>query len=259
MAATENLLKKSLLAGEVQLGLWLGSGHPPMAEIAAQAGFDWCLIDAEHNPTADATALAMMQAMASGRASVAMRVASGEDWLLKRALDIGVQTLVVPMVDDAEEARRIARACRYPPTGHRGMGAGQARASFYGATADYVTTANEQICVFVQAESRKALDNIDAIAAVEGVDGVFIGPADLSADMGYPGNPSAPEVQEAIAHISARTQAAGKLLGTITFDPADVPHLVDLGVRFLGIGGDIALFAAAARDLAAQAKALAKK
>jgi len=256
MPAPKNELKANLDAGKTQIGLWLGSGVPVFAEIAARAGFDWCLIDCEHNPNGDAAALVQMQAMGSGTASAAMRVVVGDDHVLKRALDIGAQTLVVPMVDTAEQAARIASACRYPPEGHRGMGAGQARATFYGEASDYVQTCNDEICLFVQAESRASVENIDAIAATPGVNGIFIGPADLSADMGYPGDPGAPEVQDAIAHIAERTLAAGKHLGTITFDPANVPQLRDLGVNFLAVGGDIALFADASRGLAGMASGL---
>jgi len=263
MSAPENKLKKQLLEGRVQCGLWMGGGNATLAEISARAGFDWCLIDGEHNPNSDAMAFAQLQAMDGGSASPVMRVASAEDWLIKRALDIGVQTLVVPMVHTVADAVRVAAACRYPGwaqgQGSRGMGAYQARASGYGAHADYVATANDEIFLFVQAESRSALENIDAIAATPGVDGVFIGPADLSADMGYPGNPGAPEVQEAIAHICARVQAAGKPLGTVTFDVNDTPGLISQGFQFIGTGGDLALFAAASRGLAAKANAYKEK
>lgn len=259
MKTKENILKQRLLAGDTTAGLWMGSGHATLAEIAARAGFDWCLIDGEHNPNSDDMALAQLQAMDGGQASAVMRVASAEDWLIKRALDIGVQTLVVPMVHTADDAARVAAACRYPGwtdgQGTRGMGAYQARASGYGAYGNYVVEANDQVFCFVQAESRAALENIDAIAATPGVDGVFIGPADLSADMGYPGNPGAPEVQDAIAHICARVQAAGKPLGTVTFDVTQTAALKDQGFQFIGVGGDLALFAAAARSLSSNAKA----
>ncbi|MGB0900569.1 HpcH/HpaI aldolase family protein [Halocynthiibacter sp.] len=258
MKTKENVLKQRLLAGDTTAGLWMGAGHAALAEIAARAGFDWCLIDGEHNPNSDDMALAQLQAMDGGQASAVMRVASAEDWLIKRALDIGVQTLVVPMVHTADDAARVAAACRYPGwvdgQGTRGMGAYQARASGYGAYENYVAEANDQVFCFVQAESRAALENIDAIAATPGVDGVFIGPADLSADMGYPGNPGAPEVKEAIAHICARIQAAGKPLGTVTFDVRDTSKLINQGFQFIGVGGDLALFAAAARKLAVDAK-----
>ncbi|WP_039017994.1 HpcH/HpaI aldolase family protein [Halocynthiibacter namhaensis] len=258
MHVPENKLAKDLRAGQVNCGLWMGAGSPTLAEIAARAGFDWCLIDGEHNPNSDDMALGQLQAMAGGGAAAVMRVASAEDWLIKRALDIGVQTLVVPMIHNAEDARRVAAACRYPGwsegQGSRGMGAYQARASGYGAYGNYVAEANDQVFCFVQAESREALENIDEIAATPGVDGVFIGPADLSADMGHPGNPGAPEVQEAIAHICSRVQAAGKPLGTVTFDVNDTQYLIDRGFQFIGVGGDLALFANAARQLAERAR-----
>ena len=222
MKTPENRLKRALDQGDVQYGLWLGSGDTRLSEIAARAGFDWCIIDGEHSTTNEMQAEDQLRGIELGGAAAVMRVASAEDWLIKRALDMGVQTLVVPMVDTADEARRVAEACRYPGwadgKGRRGMGGYQARATYYSEVTDYVAAANDQICLFVQAESRSALENIDAILATPGVDGIFIGPADLSADMGYPGNPGAPEVVEAIDHICARTRAAGKHLGTVTFD-----------------------------------------
>jgi len=255
MAAPRNRLKAQLAQGEMQIGLWLGFGSATAAEISAQAGFDWCLIDAEHNPNADAMVLAQLQAMNGAGVEAVMRVASAEDWMLKRALDLGVQSVLVPMIDTGEQAAAMVRASRYPPAGTRGMGAIQARATGYGAVSDYPTTANDQICLMVQAESRRSIENIDDIAGTEGVDVVFIGPADLSADMGYPGQPDAPEVVAAIEHAAARVRAAGKALGTITFDPARIPYYRDLGVRFLGVGGDVFCFAQAARSLSAHARA----
>lgn len=236
-----NRLKSALTAGEVQYGIWLSSGSPHLAEMAGHAGFDWCLIDGEHGPTAVTDLTGQLQALSATGASAVVRVPSANVWLIKQALDQGCQTVLVPMVDDAATAAQMARAMRYPPDGIRGMGASSARASFYGQITDYAQTANAQICLLVQAESRAALDNIDEIAATSGVDGVFVGPADLSADMGYPGQPDHPEVIAAIDHIIARTRAAGKIAGIITFDAARVPAYLAQGVTFMGVCTDITL------------------
>ena len=250
MPAPINPLKAALTRGDVQSGLWLAQASATIAEIAGNAGFDWCLIDAEHGPNTLTTIRAQLQALAGTPAAPVVRVPLGEDWMLKQVLDLGVQTVVVPMVDTAEEARRIAAAVRYPGTGSRGMGAVLARASGYGEIVDYVSSANDQIFLFVQIESEAAVENIDAIAAVEGVDGLFVGPADLSADMGFPGQPDADAVQSAIDHVYARTRAAGKVVGTVTFDPQDFQPQVDRGVTFLGLGGDSILIRHAMTALA---------
>jgi len=165
----------------------------------------------------------------------------GEDWVIKQVLDLGAQTLLVPMVDTAEQADRVVRATRYAPEGVRGLGASVARVSGFGAVADYATTANAEIGVIVQAETRRAIANLDEILAVEGVDCVFIGPADLSADMGYTGNPGAAEVVETIADAVRRIRAAGKAAGIIHYDAAAFGYYAGLGVNFLGVGADVSL------------------
>ena len=186
--------------------------------------------------------------------SIRVRIAAAEAWMVKQALDLGCQTVVVPMVDDAETARKMAQAMRYPPEGNRGMGASLARATSWGAVTDYPHTANAQVCLFVQAESAQAVENIDAIAATAGVDGVFVGPADLSADMGYPGQPDHPEVEKAIDHLIARTVAAGKIAGIITFDETRFKEYAEKGVTFLGVGGDMMTLNTALRGLAGRVK-----
>ncbi|WP_157937676.1 aldolase/citrate lyase family protein [Oceaniglobus roseus] len=256
MAAPENRLKAALAEGRLQVGLWLAFAHPTAAEIASRAGFDWCLIDAEHGPNDIPLILAQMQAMGGGAASVAVRVPVGETRILKQVLDIGAQTVLVPMVDTAEQAAALVRAVHYPPKGIRGVGAMQSRATFFGEDTGYVAGAGDQVCLMVQAETRTAMANLDAIAAVEGVDCVFIGPADLAADMGHLGNPGHPDVVAAIEDGVKRIRAAGKAAGIITFDAARIAHYAGLGFTFLGTGGDVALFTRAVRDLAAQAQAV---
>ncbi|MFQ6548187.1 HpcH/HpaI aldolase family protein [Aestuariibius sp. 2305UL40-4] len=238
MPAPKNLLKFALARGDVQHGLWLALASASVAELAGGAGLDWCLIDAEHGPNTLTTIQAQLQALAAQNCPAVVRVPAGDEWILKQVLDLGCQSVLVPLVHSAEEARAAASAVRYPPQGARGMGAALARASDYSRITDYVATANDQICLLVQAESAAAIEAIDDIAAVDGVDGVFIGPADLSADMGYPGRPDAPEVERAIDHAITRITAAGKAAGIITFDPNRFAEYREKGVTFLGVGGD---------------------
>lgn len=242
-----NRLKAALARGEVQIGLWMGFAHPGAAEIAAGAGFDWCLIDAEHGPTDLPLALAQLQAMGDATSAV-LRLPQGDRHLVKQALDLGVQTILIPMVDTAEQAAEMGRAMRYPPEGSRGVGAIQSRATRYGAIGDYVSEANAQACLIVQIESRTALDNLDEIAAQEGVDALFIGPADLAASLGYPGRPDAHEVREAIADAARRIRSAGKPLGMIAFDMDGVRDCLSQGASFVSVGGDIALYRKALVD-----------
>lgn len=253
MPAPTNKLKAALREGQVLSGLWLTLAHGSVAEIAGHAGFDWCLIDAEHGPNTLTTITAQLQALAATPAQAVVRVPLGEDWMLKQVLDLGAQTIVVPMINTAQQAAAAAAAVRYPGDGVRGMGAALARASGYGAIVDYVQSANEEICLFVQIESAEAVRNIDAIAATPGVDGLFVGPADLSADMGYPGQPEAGDVQRSITHVYERVKAAGKIVGSVTFTPDTIGQEVARGVTFLGIGGDAMVLNTGLRALAAQA------
>jgi 4-hydroxy-2-oxoheptanedioate aldolase len=250
MPAPENRLKAALARGEVQLGCWLSMATPVSAEIAGGAGFDWVLIDGEHAPNDLAAIRAQLQALNGSPSSVALRVPFGEPWILKRMLDLGVQSLLVPMIDTGEQARAMVRAVRYPPHGMRGVGSGFARASGYGAIADYQGTADDQICLMLQAESRKAIENIDDVAGTDGVDVVFIGPSDLSADMGYLGNPGAPEVVEAIQHGIARIRAAGKAVGIIAFGPGEARRWADAGVQFIATASDVNCLAGGLREIA---------
>ena len=250
MPAPVNMLKAQLLDGQLQKGLWMGLANGAVAEMAAHAGFDWCLIDAEHGPNDLITIQSQLQAMNGAPAAAVVRVPVAEDWMLKQVLDLGAQTVRIPMIDTAEQAARAGAACKYPPHGVRGVGSALARASGYNAIPDYPTTANDQVCVMVQVESRAAIDNIDAIAGTDGVDVVFIGPADLSADMGYLDQLDAPEVEAAIAHAIARIRAAGKVAGIVLFNPRDFPRYIDKGVGFLGIGSDVTVLGGALRGLA---------
>lgn len=253
MPAPLNRLKASLLAGERQMGLWIAMTHATSAEIASRAGFDWCLIDGEHAPNTVPMIQEQLRAMAAGPATPVVRLPVGDPVMVKRVLDLGVQSLVIPMINTADEARAMVAATRYPPAGTRGVGAAMARAANFGEITDIVTTANDQICLFVQAESREAIENLDEIAAVDGVDGVFIGPADLAADMGLPGQPGAPEVEAVIHEAIGRINAAGKAAGIIAFDQAKCAEWVKAGARFVAVGGDVAILARGIRAAAAAA------
>lgn len=236
MPAPANMLKAALRRGEMQIGMWLGMRSTTMAEIAALSGYDWCLIDGEHGPYDIGAIEAQLQTMAGQGAHAVVRVPAGENWMIKQVLDLGAQTVLVPMVDTGADAALMVRAVRYQ-SGVRGMGAAVVRASGYNAQPDYPETADDQICLIVQAETRKAMENIDAIASTDGVDCVFIGPADLSADMGLPMD--SPEVISAIEHMIGRIRAAGKPVGIITFDFDQMRQFADLGVCFLGVGSDV--------------------
>ena len=193
-----NPFKQALAARQALVGLWLSLAHPYAAEACATAGFQWLLIDGEHAPNDVRSTLAQLQAVAAYPAQPVVRALTGDTALIKQLLDIGAQNLLVPMVDTAEQARALVAATRYPPEGIRGVGAAVARASRWGARRDYLGAANDEVCLLVQAETRTALANLQSICAVDGVDGVFIGPADLAASMGHRGAPGHPEVQAAI-------------------------------------------------------------
>lgn len=251
MAAPGNTLKHRLAAGDVLHGLWLGMADPYAAEMAAGAGFDWVLVDGEHAPNDIRSISAQYAAIrAAGGALPLVRLPDDDPTRIKQVLDIGMQSLLVPMVESAEQADRILRATRYPPQGFRGVGAALARASGFGAVPDYLATANDEIFVMVQLESRRGLEALDAILRIDGIDGVFIGPSDLAADMGYLGQPAHPQVKAAVLDALARARAAGRAAGVLTADPAYIDACAAAGANFIGVGVDVSLFSGALRQLA---------
>jgi len=265
MQTPTNTFKQALVQGQPQIGLWLGLADPYAAEIVAGAGYDWLLIDGEHAPNDVRSILAQLQAIDSARHALphlptqaVARVPVGETALIKQYLDIGVQTILVPMVDTAAQAAQLVQAMRYPQAdgqaGIRGMGSALARASRWQRHPNYIHEANAQVCLLVQAETVEALRNLDAIAATPGVDGVFIGPADLSASMGHPGNPGHPDVQAAILDGLARIRAAGKAPGILATAPAQARQWLDAGALFVAVGVDTMLLSAAASELLARFK-----
>ena len=254
MPAPVNELKKRLLAGEQTIGCWLTLADSYAAEIAGRCGFDWCLVDGEHAPNDLRSTLAQMQALAGTETPAAVRPPIGKAYILKQLLDIGCQSFVIPMVEDRQQAEDIVRALRYPPEGIRGVGAATARASGFNSIPDYLQTANREICLIVQIESREGLANLDEIVAVDGVDGVFIGPSDLSASLGHLGNPNAPEVVAAIDDALDRIAAAGKPSGIFAINPDDARRYLGRGVAFVAVASDINSLTNGLRDRAASLK-----
>jgi 4-hydroxy-2-oxoheptanedioate aldolase len=249
--ARGNPFKAALAKQQAQIGLWLSMADAYTAEVSATAGFDWLLIDGEHAPNDVRSTLAALQAVAPYRAQPVVRAVRGEVSLIKQLLDIGVQNLLVPMVDTPDQARLIVSATRYPPGGIRGVGSAVGRASRWSARSDYLNVSDDEICLLVQAESVTALRNLESICAVDGVDGVFVGPADLAASMGHRGNPGHPEVQATIEQAMRTIIASGKAAGTLTSDPELARRYLALGCTFVATGVDILLYANAARKLAA--------
>lgn len=249
---TRNPFKAALARGEPQIGLWLSLAQPYPAEVCATAGFQWLLVDGEHAPNDVRSTLAQLQAVGAYPSHPVVRAVHGDAPLIKQLLDIGVQTLLVPMVDTAEQAAALVAATRYPPHGVRGVGAAVARASRWGARRDYLHVADDEVCLLVQAETTAALANLEAICAVDGVHGVFIGPADLAASMGHRGNPGHPAVQAAIEAAITTIVASGKAAGTLTGDLTLARRYLALGATFVAVGIDITLLAQATRKLAAE-------
>ncbi len=254
MPAPKNTFKAALKEGRAQIGLWLALANPYTAELLGGAGYDWLLIDGEHAPNDVPSLMAQLQALSASPSHAIVRPPIGEAWLIKQILDIGAQTLLVPMVESGDQARDLVRAMRYPPHGIRGVGAALARASAFNRIPDYLQTANDEVCLLLQVESRAGIAALDEIAATEGVDGVFIGPADLAADMGFLGTPGAPEVQEVVEAAILRIQSHGKAAGILTGDQALARRYLELGATFVAIGNDVTLLAGASSRLLADFK-----
>lgn len=249
MDLPRNRFKLGLNSGVTQIGLWLGIPDNTVAELVASAGFDWLLIDHEHGPFELRTVMSHLQVMAGYEVAPVVRPASDDPSLLKKFLDIGAQSLLLPMVEDAGQAQRIVQAGYYPPLGRRGVGTSLARAARWNQCPDYLRKANDELCLIVQVETARALDNLADIAAVEGVDGVFIGPSDLSASMGHIGNPEHPEVVEAISRAIETIRGAARHAGLLCLEPERVEQYVGLGASFIGVGVDTLLLSKGARDL----------
>lgn len=250
MPAPTNPFKAAIKNGETVIGCWLSLGDPLATEIAGTAGFDWLLIDGEHTPYDISKMRMQLMALEASDSHAAVRVPVGETWIIKQVLDAGAQTVLVPMVETAEQAQQLVHDVRYPPTGGRGVGYSGARCSRFGAITDYGPTADEQVCLLIQVENRAGIANLDDILAVDGIDGVFIGPADLSADMGHMGQLTHPDVQATIKDAIRRIEAAGKAPGILATTPDFTQDALDWGARFVATGLDLLILAKSLRELA---------
>lgn len=242
-----NPFKAALRRAEPLYGIWAGFATPYAAEIIATTGYDWMLVDGEHAPNTVPTLLGQLQAVAPYATHAVVRPATGDAVLIKQLLDVGVQTLMVPMVETAEQAQALVQAMRYPPHGIRGVGGGLTRATRWDGVPDYIRTAHEELCLVVQIESRRGVENAAAIAAVDGVDAVFIGPADLSTGMGYAGDAGQVEVQDCIRRTIAATRAQGKACGILAPREEDARRYAAWGCSFIAVAIDISLLRQAAQ------------
>lgn len=255
MAAPVNSFKQSLKEGRQTIGCWLTQGTAIAAEIAATADFDWLLIDTEHSPNDVPSVLAQLQAIAGYDAAAAVRPHIGETHIIKQILDLGCQTLIVPMVESAAQAELLVKSMRYPPNGIRGVGGAGARATGFSSHADYLTTADNEMCLVVQIETKAGLDALDDILTVDGVDAVFIGPSDLSANLGHIGNIGAPEVVKAVETALDKIAASDKASGIMALDPAAAKGYLARGVDFVAVSIDARTLALSLRAIAADMRA----
>lgn len=252
MELPQNKFKRALKDSKPQIGIWSSLSSHIVAEILAHAGFDWVLLDTEHSPNELPMVQSQLHAMTGGTASGVVRPAWNDMVLVKRYLDIGAQSLLLPYVQTAEEARSAVRFTRYPQAGLRGV-AGATRAAGYGRTKDYLKRADEEICLLVQAETRQSLANLEAICEVDGVDGVFIGPNDLSADLGHLGNWQHPDVWKAMEDAARRIRKCGKAPGILVGE-AEGQRCLDAGFLFVAVGADTGMLVRGSDSLAAKFK-----
>ena len=251
MNLPQNRFKRALREGRQQIGLWCTLPGSYVAEALAGAGFDWLLFDTEHSPTDPLSVLPQLQAVAPYDVSPIVRPASNDPVLIKRILDLGAQTLLIPYVQNVDEARAAVRAMRYPPEGIRGV-AGMTRATRFGRIAGYHKVAADELCLLVQIETQEALGQLENIAAVDGVDGIFIGPADLAASLGIAGELGNPKLIGTIENAIRRICACGKPAGILTPDNAFAARCIELGTTFTAVGVDAAILARGAEKLAQQ-------
>ena len=251
MDLPKNNFKHAIRAGRQQIGLWVSLANPYSAELVAGSGFDWLVLDGEHSPNAPTTVISQLQAAAAYPVSAIVRPAWNDKVLIKRYLDIGAQSLLIPYVQNANEAAEAVAAIRYPTRGVRGV-AGVTRASRFGRVADYAKRAEEELCLLVQIETREGLESLEAIAKTDGVDGVFIGPADLAAALGHLGNQQHPEVQSAIQDAIKRIRGLGKPAGILATDEASTRRYIEWGTTFTAVGLDAMVLARETEKLAAK-------
>ena len=252
MKTPHNAFKAAITNGQDQYGYWLGLCNPISAEILGLCGYDWLLIDAEHAPNDLRTVREQLVAIGNTPSHPVVRIVEANTALIKQMLDLGVQSLLVPMVETAAQAEQLVRAVRYPPAGVRGVGTALARASRWNNVEGYFADADSQMCLLIQVESITDMQNLDEILSVEGIDGVFFGPADLAASMGYLGQPAHPEVVSVMEDGIRRTRAAGKAAGTLATNKTVARNYQSCGVNFVALGVDTLAIAAAARATLAE-------
>lgn len=243
-----NKFRQSLIQGETLIGCWCALANPVSTEVLGLAGFDWLVLDGEHAPNDITTFVPQLMALKGSHSAPVVRPPCNEPVIIKRLLDIGFYNLLIPFVETEEQALQAVASTRYPPAGIRGVSVAH-RSNNFGTVPDYFATINDNITVMVQIESQQGVDNIDAIAAVEGVDGIFVGPGDLSAALGYLGQPNHPNVQEVIRHIFTRAKAHGKPSGILAPAEADARRYLEWGATFVAVGSDLGAFRAATQAL----------
>jgi len=247
-SAFPNRFRADLISRKRLIGCWCSLGNPITTEVLGVAGFDWLLLDGEHSPNDVLTFIPQLMALKDSVSAPVVRPAWNDPVEIKRLLDAGFYNFLIPMVESVDAARAAVAATRYPPQGIRGVSVSQ-RGNRYGTVKDYLQRANEQACVMVQIESRKGMAAAAEIAAVDGVDGVFIGPSDLAAGLGQLGNPNHPDVQAAIREIFATVAATGKPLGTLAPVEADARRYLEWGATFVAVGSDLGVFRSATQAL----------
>ncbi len=248
-----NNLKENINRLETTFGLWHGLTSTYAAEICAGAGFDWICIDWEHGPFELTSVLSHLQAIEPYETEAIVRPPQGDPTIMKQLLDLGARNFVVPMIETAQQAESVVRSVHYPPAGIRGVGTGLGRAAKWGRTPDYVKTADDQICLLLQVESVKGVENLESILKIDGVDGIFIGPADLSASMGYFGK-AHEAVKEQITSALQTVRSYGKTAGILALTREDADFYRDKGANMIGVGVDTMLLARATSELAASFK-----
>ena len=254
MPAPINTFKQALANGETVIGCWLSLANSFSTEAMGTTGFDWLLVDSEHSPNDIRSLREQLIALDTSPSTAVVRVPIGETWIIKQVLDIGAQNILVPMVESAEEARELVRACRYPPDGIRGVGYVTTRAGGFGKIPDYGKTADEQICLLVQVENRAGLEALDEILKIDGIDGVFIGPADLSADLGHMSDMMHPDMQKVIMSSIEKIAASGKAPGILSLNDEMTQKSLDAGARFVAVGIDMITLTTTASALSAKWK-----
>ncbi len=248
-----NKFKAALVAHQVQIGCWSALANPISTEVLGLAGFDWIVLDGEHAPNDITTFIPQLMALTGSHSAPVVRAPTNDPVAIKRLLDIGFYNFLIPFVETQEEAELAVSSTRYPPEGIRGVSVSH-RANMFGTVPDYFAQSNKNITVLVQIESQQGVDNVDAIAATDGVDGIFVGPSDLAAALGHLGNATHPEVQRCIQHIFARAKASGKPAGILAPVEADAKRYLEWGATFVAVGSDLGVFRAATQKLCDQFK-----